>query len=189
MPHKTVPFSPVALQCDFAAYLRSTFSVLKPHLGLLAADAHWHQQLVDDGPDLSMDEDALPPWSLPSHPSPVASPLHFSSSPEDSKQLTDNGLGTNQAGVSQGAEGLDMSQAASEALKGIIRLGWLLLCRARLSRAWRGNLKHTQQALMAGRFEVRSCLCWSAELKLTETVSEASLSGMLTLVTLAAFCS
>ncbi|KAL0026054.1 hypothetical protein WJX79_005633 [Trebouxia sp. C0005] len=141
-------------QCDFAAYLRSTFSVLKPHLGLLAADAHWHQQLVDDGPDLSMDEDALPPWSLPSHPSPVASPLHFSSSPEDSKQLTDNGLGTNQAGVSQGAEGLDMSQAASEALKGIIRLGWLLLCRARLSRAWRGNLKHTQQALMAGSFEV-----------------------------------
>ncbi len=169
VPHQIVQFSPVALQCNFVAYLRGILSILKPHLGLLAADAHWTQLLMDDGPRLSMSEDAPPPWGLPTHPSPIRSPRHFSSSPEDSKQHADNGLGTNQAGESQGAEGLDMSQTASEALKGMIRLGWLLLCRARLSRAWRANLKHTQQALMAGSFEVSSCLCWSAELSMTES--------------------
>lgn len=166
MPHRTVPFSPVALQCDIVAYLRSILSVLKPHLGLLAADAaHWNQQLVDDGPSLSISEDAAAPWGLPTHPFPTRSPLPFSSTPEDSKQHADNGLGTNQAGESWGAEGLDMSQTASEALKGMIRLGWLLLCRARLSTAWQGNLKHTQQALMTGSFEVSS---WSAEVSITE---------------------
>ncbi|KAL0051080.1 hypothetical protein WJX82_001507 [Trebouxia sp. C0006] len=141
-------------QCDFVAYLRGIISILKPHLGLLAADAQWTQQLVDDGPSLSMSDDAPPHWGLPTHPFPTGSPLHFSSTPEDSKQHADNGLGTNQAGESQGVEGLDMSQTSSEALKGMIRLGWLLLCRARLSRAWRANLKHTQQALMTGSFEV-----------------------------------
>ena len=168
VPHKTVAFAPVALQCDFVAYLRSLLSVLTPHLGPLVADAHWTQQLVDDGPSLSLREDAPPPWGLPTHPFPTGSPRHFSSTPEVSKQHADNSLGTKQAGESQGAEGLDMSQTASEALKGMIRLGWLLLCRARLSRAWQANLKHTQQALMTGSFEVSSYLCWSAELRLTE---------------------
>ncbi len=168
MPHKAVPFSPVALQCDFVSYLRGILSVLTPHLGLLAADAHWTQQLVDDGPSLSISEDAPAPWGLPTHPFPTRSPRHFSSTTEASKQHADNGLGTNQAGESQGAEGLDMSQTVSEALKGMIRLGWLLLCRARLSRAWRANLKHTQQAMMTGSFEVSSYLCWYAESRSTE---------------------
>ena len=143
-------------------------SVLTPHMGLLAADAHWTQQLVNEGPSLSMSEDAPPPWGLPTHSSPTRSPRHFSSSPQDSKQHADNGLGANQAGGSQGAEGLDMSQTASEAMKGMIRLGWLLLCRARLSRAWQSDLKHTQQAMMTGSFEVRSYPCWSAELRLSK---------------------
>ena len=172
MPHKAVPFLPVALQCEFVAYLRGTLSVLMPHLRLLAADAHWTQQLVNDGPSLSMSDDAPPPWGLPTHPIPSRSPRHFSSTTEASKQNADSGLGTDRAGEeSQGAEGVDMSQMsqlASEALKGVIRLGWLLLCRARLSRAWRANLKHTQQALMTGSFEVSSCLCWYAEFRLTD---------------------
>ena len=166
--HQTVHVAPVALQCDFVAYLRSILSILKPHLGLLAVDADWNQQLVNDGPSLSMSEDAPPPWDLPTHPFPTGSPCHFSSTPKDSKQHADNGLGTNPAGESLAAEGLDMSQTASEALKGIIRLGWLLLCRARLSRAWRAILKHTQQALMTGSFEVSNCLCWYAEFRLAD---------------------
>jgi len=123
---------------------------------------------VGDGPSLSMSEDATPPWGLPIHPFPTGSSRPFSSTSEDSKQHADSGLGTDRTGEeSQGAEGLDMSQTVSEALKGMIRLGWLLLCQARLSRACRANLKHTQQALMTGSFEVSSYLCWCAELRLT----------------------
>ncbi|DBA81543.1 TPA: hypothetical protein ACH3X1_007317 [Trebouxia sp. C0004] len=159
--NKPAGFTPNAVQlkrlqhqCDIVAYLRGILSVFKPQLGLLIAEAHWNQQLVDDGPSLSTSEDAPPPWGLPTHPFPITSSLHFSSTPEDSKQHADNGLETNQAWESQGVESLDMSQTASEALKGMIKLGWLLLCRARLSRAWQANLKHTQQALMTGSFEV-----------------------------------
>ena len=135
-------------------YMRSALSIIKPHLKSLLTEAAWTQQLVNQGPTLSISEDIPPPWGQSRHPSMPGDPPHGASSLSNSDQHVEGSLETIKVAEGLGNESLESSQTVDEALKGLLRLGWLMLCQARLAEAWHASLGHAQQALLTCSFEV-----------------------------------
>lgn len=146
------------MQCDVVVYLRGVLSMIKPHLGSLLAKGSWAVHLLDHGPMLSISEDSPPPWGMLSTPAnPGSTPQRPLSPGSKDEYPYSNAKNSEQHHGSRG-QGLEPSQLAAEALDGVVRLGWLLTCRARLTRAWRATLSQGQQALMTSSFEVGSQL-------------------------------
>lgn len=77
-------------------------------------------------------------------------------------------------------------RAVCAALSGAVRLGWLMLCRGRLAKAWRDNLWHVQEALTSSYFQVNAhgkllggCPCCVLPQKQCNTRFECSLTTFL----------
>lgn len=140
------------MQSHIAAYLRSALSIIKPHLGPLLAKASWGQQLA-----------AQTPGGLPRNPSthdstPHHSPSqHRSSSPKSNEHNYHTGSGGKEVAGVYMAQGAEPTQTAVGALKGVFQLGWLLLCRTQLTKAWQANFGHAQLALETGSSGVSAC--------------------------------
>ena len=143
--------------------MRSALSIIEPHLKPLLTEGSWIQQLVDQGPTLSINEDTPPPWGQARHPSMPGHPPRGPSTLSDSDQHTEGSPETITLTEGLEDESQKSSQTVDEALKGLMRLGWLLLCQARLAEAWHTTLRHSQQALRTSSFEVSAVdICWSA---------------------------
>ena len=72
----------------------------------------------------------------------------------DSDQHTEGSAESVKTAEELGVDNLELSETVNEPLRGLIRLGWLKLCQARLAKAWQANLRHAQRALMTCTFEV-----------------------------------
>lgn len=143
--------------------MRSALSIMKPHLKPLLSEASWTQQLVDQGPTLSINEDTPPPWGQVRPPPMPGHAPHGASTLSDSDQHVEGSPETITLAERLGDESLESSQTVDESLKGLFRLGWLVLCQARLAEAWHACLRHAQQALRTSSFEVSAVdNCWSA---------------------------
>ena len=133
------------LQSQITACLQSALSIIKPHLHLLAADATWGDQLAADSPALSVDEDSPSLWLWGEPQNSAPGPLH--------EQRT----GQHGGSRADGSESLVASESiAGQGVQGVLKLAWLLRCRARLTAAWQSNMGHVQFALMNSKFAV-SC--------------------------------
>ena len=128
-----------------AAYLQSVLSIIKPHLQPVAAQPTWGQQLAANSPALSIEEDSLSPWVWAQPPSPPQERLLAQG--KSHQGCSSTRLPQIQLGV---------TAMASQAVEGILKLSWLLLCRGQLTEAWAANMESAQNALLTRNSEVQS---------------------------------